>query len=81
MSSHIQIAPEVRRLADARAAAGYPTVAEYVRALILADAGEPITPELESHLLSALKTPAKSVTPAYWDEKRAKLAANRRERR
>ncbi|HWE93330.1 MAG TPA: hypothetical protein VG269_05090 [Tepidisphaeraceae bacterium] len=72
----ITVPDDIKRLADTRAAAaGYSTVGEYVEALILADAGQPIPPELEAHLLNALQSPAKEVTPGYWDEKRSKLSS------
>ena len=70
----IQLPTEIERLAVARAAAaGHANVSEYVRALILADAAEPISSALESHLLAALETPARTMTPADWNEKRRAL--------
>jgi hypothetical protein len=41
----------------------------------LPDAGQPLPPELEEHLLKALQSPAKEVTPGYWDEKRQNLSS------
>ncbi|MDB5299173.1 MAG: hypothetical protein JWO87_836 [Phycisphaerales bacterium] len=70
----ITISDEINRLAETRAAAaGYSSVGEYVEALILADAGQSILPELEAHLVSALQSPVKEITPGYWDEKRRGL--------
>ena len=71
----INLPDDLKRIADTRAAAaGYANVGEYVGALILADASDPISPELEAHLLKALQTPAKEVSPDYWDAKREKLS-------
>jgi hypothetical protein len=70
----IVISNEIKRLADARAvAAGYATVDEYVGALIRADADQAISPEVESHLLTAIGTPARQADITYWDEKRGQL--------
>jgi hypothetical protein len=72
----ITLPEDLQRMAHTRASSiGYKTVADYVGALILADAGEPISAELEEHLLKALKTPSIEVTPAYWQEQKRKLAA------
>lgn len=71
----ITLPQDIYRIAHKRASAmGYKTIAEYVTALILAEAGEPIPKELEAHLLGALKSPAIKVTPEYWEEKKRKLA-------
>ncbi|HET6246668.1 MAG TPA: hypothetical protein VFE47_03135 [Tepidisphaeraceae bacterium] len=71
----ITLSDELGRIAGARAAAeGYSNVSQYVQALIQADAGEPLTPEMEDHLLKSLDSPSIEVTPGYWDAKRRKLA-------
>jgi hypothetical protein len=81
-TASIAISEEIKRLADTRAAAaGYASVGDYVGALILADAGEPISPELESHLLVALNTPARKVTAEFWDRKRSRLGGEHPEDR
>ncbi|HSU66088.1 MAG TPA: hypothetical protein VLJ39_04420 [Tepidisphaeraceae bacterium] len=72
----IQISEELKELARQRAlAAGYANVDEYVRALIVADTTPPISAELEAHLLRALESPAREITPADWDRKRNALSA------
>jgi hypothetical protein len=69
------LSEHVKNIANARAAAaGYANVFQYIDALILADAGEPISPALEAHLLAALKSPPIEVTPEYWDDKRKNLS-------
>jgi len=73
-SSTITLPEHIKQLADARIATrGYSSLDEYVQALILADSAEPIPPELETHLLRALQTPAIELTDADWDEKRRRL--------
>ena len=73
----IQIPDDIKRLADAQAAAaGYANVEDYVGALITAD-GNPISAELESHLVAALQTPAREMADADWMEKRRALAGGR----
>lgn len=75
MPETIALSEQVTRIAGARAAAaGFSNLSQYIDALILADAGEPISQEVESHLLAAKKTPIIEVTPGYWDEKRHKLS-------
>ncbi|HEX4792620.1 MAG TPA: hypothetical protein VH370_02450 [Humisphaera sp.] len=72
--STITLPDEVKRLADARAAAaGYADADQYIAALILAGAGEAISPELESHLLKSLGTPAREITDKDWDARRKRL--------
>ncbi len=71
----ITLQQEIYRIAHKRASAkGYKTVADYVTALIIAEAGEPPPEGLEAHLLNALKTPSIEVTPELWDENKRKLA-------
>ena len=70
----ILLPDEVKRIAEDRAAAaGYADTSSYVQALILADAAEPVDAALEAHLLRAMDTPARPMTPADWDEKRKAL--------
>ena len=81
-NASIAIPEEIKRLADTRAAAaGYASVGDYVGALILADAGEPVSPELEAHLLASLDTTARQVTAEFWDRKRAQLSGDYPEER
>ena len=70
----IQLPEDIKRIADDRAVeSGFADASEYVRALILADTEQPITPEMEEHLMNALKTPAIEVTPQLLAEKHRKL--------
>ena len=76
----IRLPDDVKRIADDRAAeSGYTDASAYVRALILADADQPISAELEEHLLRARKTPAIEVTPEFREEKYRKLDELHRE--
>ena len=70
----IKIPDDIKKLADAQAAAaGYTNVEDYVGALIVADAN-PVSADLESHLVAALQSPSREMSAADWDEKRRALA-------
>jgi hypothetical protein len=75
-NSTITLPDHVKQLAEARAAmGGFAGANEYVEALILSDAAEPIGARLEAHLLRAMESPGKQLTPADWDANRARLTS------
>jgi hypothetical protein len=74
MSAAIELSEDIKRIADQRAAdRGYRDVATYVESLIVADAGGPISEELEAHLLKSLQSPGIQVTPEYVESKHRAL--------
>ena len=76
--STITLPDHIRQLAEARAAmGGFAGADEYVQALILSDVAEPIETQLEEHLLRAMESPGKQMTPADWDAKRQRLTSER----
>jgi Arc/MetJ-type ribon-helix-helix transcriptional regulator len=80
MIATIQLPDDIKRIADDRAAeSGYADTSEYVRALILADVDQPITAELEAHLVRARETRLIEVTPEFRAEKYRKLEQLHRE--
>jgi len=76
----ITLPVDIKRMAETRAAAaGFEDADEYVAALILAGAGEPVSEELEAHLLKALQKPGRLMSSADWDAKRRRLEQLHRE--
>jgi hypothetical protein len=76
----ITLPADIKRLAESRAAAaGYDDADGYIAAMILAGAGEPISPELETQLLKSLQKPGRVMTAADWDAKRRQLEDLHRE--
>jgi hypothetical protein len=74
MSVAITLSDEIKRIADQRAAdRGYPDTTKYVESLIVADAGGPISEELEQHLLKSFQSPLIEATPEYWASKHKAL--------
>ena len=74
MSAAITLSEEIKRIADQRAAdRGYSDITKYVESLIVADAGGPISEELEQHLLKSLQSPLIEATPEYWESKHRAL--------
>jgi len=58
----------------ARAAlGGFARVEDYLRAIIVAGLGEPISKELEEKLLEGLDSPSREMTPADWEAKKREL--------
>lgn len=70
----IDLPEDVRESIKARAAAsGYTRVEDYVRDMIVAGLGEPISKELEELLLRRLDQPGRVMTHADWEEQKRKL--------
>ena len=70
----IELPDDVERQVGARAAAGgYARVEDYLRDFIVAATAEPISEELEAHLLQAMESPGRVMMRADWEEKARQL--------
>ena len=76
----VTLTDDERRDAETRARElGFPNVETYARSLIAADVELPVSAELEAELLKGMKSPAREMTPADWDEKRRRLIERHRQ--
>lgn len=70
----IELPDDVQRQFDAMAAAGgYARVEDYVRDFIIAATAEPISEDLEAHLLKAMESPGRIMERADWEAKARQL--------
>jgi hypothetical protein len=66
----ISIPDQLKDTAESRAReAGFDSLSDYLCALLMAEAGEPLDAETEAKLLEGLASPAREITRADWEEK------------
>ena len=76
----LTLSDEERSRAETRAKElGFSSVEAYAQSLLATDVELPISDKLEMEILAAMKTPAREMTPADWDEKRRRLIERHRQ--
>ena len=69
----ISLPEEIKSLAEAEAGRTGRTLDEYVANLILAQADQPVAPELEAQLLKGLNSPGRDFSASAWEEKKRRF--------